>query len=468
MFRQVTDLDEASDDKKIEDTSLEKKQAPPKPKRHDKKLLKTLSGNFNSNRSKSHEGFRITDKKNVRQLLEIKDDQIEKLVEKLTSLIEYNRQFAKENDRLVEERGKLMDNVDNLKKQLHKLDQQECKECQNLKKTIETTRQSYERHSKDNLDLQNDVKMLKVLVYRLNIQIERYQEFYRKHKDGQIGSHNDQLFMIDFQKHEEIPPEYVWGGISSGVLAPLLNAYEEMITEKVEVISQFEQEMSNFTGKLKIVLEENEVLRKNFEELQRNSDIWLQERERLQAAADLYRNKADVQGKRADLGKEKLVEVIRVYEQKVQSQSLDIERLQEAYSRCKGELSGLKQLHEKPESVVDGLKECQRLFEELKNNHDKEKIKLTQDLNILNQKYEESREKLQSFTEETRELKVSLEKEKEAHILLAEKYAGLKANINRIRQSKEMLRNRLKAVISWGKGLEEGKTKVEVSETYSV
>lgn len=447
MFRQITDLDENSDEKVIE--PLKKPPPPVKPLRGDKKLLKSLAGNFVSGtkRSRSSEGFRITEKRNVKQLLEIKDDQIEKLVEKLSSLIEFNQQFAKENDRLLSERTKLIEVVDQLNQRIA----DGCHECTNA-------RQSFEKCGKENVDLKNDVKMLKVLVYRLNIQIERYQEFYRQQK----VKHDDKMFMIDFQKHSESSSEYAWGSINSGVLAPLLNAYEEMINEKVDVISQFEREMSDFTGKLRTVMAENENLRKGVDELKQGNEMWRQEKERLQAAADLYRNKADVQGKRADLGKEKLVEVIRVYEQKVQSQSLDIERLQEAYSRCKGELAGLKHLHEKPESVVESLKECQRLFEELKQSHDKEKVKMTQDLNSVNEKVENYREKLEKIQEENRTLKTSLEKEKEAHILLAEKYAGLKTNIHRIRQSKEMLRTRLKAVVSWGKSLEEGKDKVQV------
>lgn len=72
------------------------------------------------------------------------------------------------------------------------------------------------------------------------------------------------------------------------------------------------------------------------------------------------RNKAEIHSKRADLAKEKLMEVMRCYEQKVQSQSIDIQRLQEAYSRLKGEQSNCKTMHQQPELVVESLKECQR------------------------------------------------------------------------------------------------------------
>lgn len=64
--------------------------------------------------------------------------------------------------------------------------------------------------------------------------------------------------------------------------------------------------------------------------------------------------------KRSDLTKEKLVEVLRCYEQKVQSQHLDVERLQEAYARAKGELTAIRNMQQNPEVMVESLKECQR------------------------------------------------------------------------------------------------------------
>lgn len=73
-----------------------------------------------------------------------------------------------------------------------------------------------------------------------------------------------------------------------------------------------------------------------------------------------HRSKAEIHSKRADLAKEKLVDVLRCYEQKIQSQSLDLERLQEAYARTKDELASLKHIRQQPEIVVENLKECQK------------------------------------------------------------------------------------------------------------
>lgn len=73
-----------------------------------------------------------------------------------------------------------------------------------------------------------------------------------------------------------------------------------------------------------------------------------------------HRNKAEIHSKRADLAKEKLMEVMRCYEQKLQSQSIDIQRLQEAHTRLKSEQNNCQTMHQQPELVVESLKERQR------------------------------------------------------------------------------------------------------------
>lgn len=68
----------------------------------------------------------------------------------------------------------------------------------------------------------------------------------------------------------------------------------------------------------------------------------------------------EVHTKRADLAKEKLVEVMRIYEQKVQTQAIDIQRLQETCSRLKCEQNDCKTMHQQPELVIETLKKYQK------------------------------------------------------------------------------------------------------------
>lgn len=72
------------------------------------------------------------------------------------------------------------------------------------------------------------------------------------------------------------------------------------------------------------------------------------------------RNKAEIHSKRADLAKEKLMEVMRCYEQKLQAQSIDIQRLQEAHGRLRSEQSTCQTMHQQPELVAESLRERQR------------------------------------------------------------------------------------------------------------
>lgn len=87
--------------------------------------------------------------------------------------------------------------------------------------------------------------------------------------------------------------------------------------------------------------------------------------------------------KRADLAKEKLMEVLRCYEQKIQAHTIDMERLQEAYSRLRSEQITCKTVHQQPELIVDKLKECQKLLDDTKSQHSQETSKLVAELNEL-------------------------------------------------------------------------------------
>lgn len=72
------------------------------------------------------------------------------------------------------------------------------------------------------------------------------------------------------------------------------------------------------------------------------------------------RDKATIHSKRADLAKEKLMEILKAYDSQVKSQGLDIERLQQAYSRTKGEIATLKCFQQNPKVVMKSIEECQK------------------------------------------------------------------------------------------------------------
>lgn len=132
----------------------------------------------------------------------------------------------------------------------------------------------------------SDNHMMKVLVYRLNAQLESYQQAMHKNKtDSSVEANNRSEPTVT---HENII-SIDWGCVRTNVLAPLLNAYQETIKEKVNLIHQYDVELNRMTGRLKDITVENEQMYVDIEQLRRKSDSWLTERARLQAQLDAYR-----------------------------------------------------------------------------------------------------------------------------------------------------------------------------------
>uniref|UniRef100_A0A182RB80 Uncharacterized protein n=1 Tax=Anopheles funestus TaxID=62324 RepID=A0A182RB80_ANOFN len=378
------------------------------------------------------------------KLMQLKDQQIAKLIKKLTAVFECNNQFAVEHEKLQKEYQQAVQNL----RTLETIQAKSCDRCA----AFDAERNQL---AKENGDLRNDVKMMKILVYRLNVQIERYQDVIRDGKNT--------IPKLDFvdSTYGGAKDNLNWGSVNSHTLGPLLNAYEEAIAEKADLVQQYESELASFTGKLKKVLEENEALHKVNEEVRAGQTGWATEKARLQAQVDVLRSKAEVQGKRADLAKEKLVEVLKCYEQKVQAQNLDIERLQEAYSRSKGELTSLRNLNQNPELVADSLKECQKLLEELRLQHSNERTRSAKETETIKADFQQKSTELEQLRQDYQQQQHIFERQKEINEILMGKNATLKQTLERTRQSKGILKQRLKTMISWGKGSEQRKDQLQ-------
>lgn len=278
------------------------------------------------------------------------------------------------------------------------------KEVKDLKKIVEKLQNSLQKSSKpqeneekmremekENCEMKNDLKMLKTLVFRLNKHIEYYQELLNEKK-------------TPFTPPQIQEEENSWK-IHSNILQPLMDSYEERIKEKNEIIKSYELELTQFTGKLKQVFEENEKIQELHETQAKNSEMWLMEKQRLTSQNEILHEKAKIHAKRADLAKEKLYEVLKVYEQKMQAQQLDIERLQEAYNRSKGEISTLKSLQKNPDEFSQQLRECQKLLEDYRMQFEVEKAQLIDEKKMMESELREARERVGEF-------EVQMEKQK--------------------------------------------------------
>ncbi|XP_017033460.1 protein Cep89 homolog [Drosophila kikkawai] len=406
-------------------------QPDPEPPKRNRKVLQTLSGNFNR-RSRSvevevkqrQETLRNGNKdrrkdRSFNTLLQAKEQQLEQLVQRLSMLHRYNDEFAKENEQLRLDSGQL-------ERRLAEAEQQvaNCSRCQQLGQRLDTV-------LGQNRSLASDVDMLKTLVFRLNVQIENYQD-QRRHNDeapvagGSAGATTS------------CPP------LPTHTLGPLLQAYDESLRDKDALLTQFSTEFEHFTGELKRALEDNTKLLQTQEQLRRDLGGWREERVCLQAQLGVCRSKAEAQTRKTDLAKEKLVEVMHCYEQRMQTLLLDMDHLQAAYARTKSELAALKSTQTTaaapapvaaptpappPPAESEAVHQCKALLEQLRQEHARERTAL--------------QEQLQATTARAASLVRSTEKAK---------------------HGRDRLKARLRMALQWAQKLEAGQA--EVRDTY--
>lgn len=100
---------------------------------------------------------------------------------------------------------------------------------------------------------------------------------------------------------------------------------------------------------------------------------------------------------------------MRCYEQKIQAHTIDMERLQEAYTRLKNEQFTCKTAHQQPEMIIEKLKECQKMLDDSKMQHAQEKAKLVDELNEVKNSHQkiDAQNKMQS--QEIAELKSTIQ-----------------------------------------------------------
>lgn len=101
-----------------------------------------------------------------------------------------------------------------------------------------------------NVDKDNDILLLKNLVYRLNVELEKYQSGSKSEPKECVRN----FILPDFYEKNFMKP-----------LLPLLKAYSEVIYEKNEIIENYESDFINFSKTMKDILLENEKLYKELE-----------------------------------------------------------------------------------------------------------------------------------------------------------------------------------------------------------
>ncbi|XP_032596940.1 protein Cep89 homolog isoform X2 [Drosophila grimshawi] len=419
----ITDLDHSEQEQVKQPDKLPRPSTQPKRQR---KVLQTLTGNF-SRRSKSvevehHQDLSGVGKKKQERTLNglAKEQQLEQLLQRLATLHKYNEQFASENEQLRLQ-------AEQLEQRLGKAEQQivNCSRCQQLQRQLTG-------YQEQNQELANDVDMLKTLVFRLNVQIECYQ-------DQRRNGAEDAPAPTPTPTGACALPAWT-AGLPTHTLTPLLQAYDESLRDKDALLQQYASEFEIFANELKRCLEENTRLLQSQEQLRRDVGGWQEERVRLQAQLGVCRTRAETQTRKTDLVKEKLVEVMHFYEQRNQTLLLDMNHLQDAFARCKAELVTLR-TSTKPEvaivppentpsaSEADAVQQCKTLLEQLKQEHARERGALEEQLLASNNRA-----------------------------------ASLLRSSEKAKHAKDRLKARLRMTLQWAQKLEAGQ--VEMRETY--
>ncbi|XP_061401747.1 protein Cep89 homolog [Musca vetustissima] len=467
----ITDLDQSDNEQQRQQQQEDQHRKVGHKKRTKEKQLQTLSGNF-TRRSQSAEckpeerllrggestgggggcGDRINNK-NVKHvsyfhdLLQSKDKQMEKLLQRLATVHKFNEQFADENQRLLHEAKVLQQQIAHLQQQIAN-----CDKCHRLESELK-------KSDEDNRLLTADVNMMKTLVYRLNVQIEHYQDALRQSK---LASEETLKTASASGANKSSISQWQEEPIRNHTLAPLLQSYDEMIRDKDDLIQQYTQEFEHFTGELKTVLEENNRLQQQVDSLKRDGGNWREERARLQAQLDICRQKAEAQTRKTDLAKEKLVEVMHCYEQKIQTLVLDMEHLQNAYTRCKAELVSLKSIAALPQdTIANSLKECKELLEQLRQQHSKEKHSLERTIGELTERHASADHQVVKFKDENAKLKQELEQHSAQMEELRKRNASLQRSTEKVKKSRDRLRARLRIALQWAQKLEEGQANLQ-------
>ncbi|OXU18654.1 hypothetical protein TSAR_014055 [Trichomalopsis sarcophagae] len=345
-------------------------------------------------------------------------------------------------------------------RQLHMHNEESALIIRNNEQQRNTFIATIQRIKNENVQMHEDVNLLKNLVYRLNLEIEKYQDKLRT--IGQTADNQAVVNIIDevrtnFNNKNVLK---AWGKVNFHALGPLLDAYQENVNEKDELIQKYKKEIDEFSGKLKDIISENENLHIEVENMRAKYDRYVEEAKVLEKDAAIVKEQNELLIKQSAMQKQKIQEIHSIYEHKVESMSQDNNKLYKEYLTCKTELSTLKGKYEILNEGYEKLKnisektmpisvhnaaidECKRLFEELKQQYESEKKKSSTCMKQLEEILRENEKQLITITAERDQLRIqarNLEKNlKRTH----NKLEHLQSTVQSIQVSRDSFKRQL-------------------------
>lgn len=247
-----------TEDSSINDKSDDKVSPKSKSRRHLRKEIERLMEENHMLMTKLEDFNAMTDN---REEQKDKDKLISKIRDKYNKLLEEYESVQRECERL----DILLKQKETEYRQLHLHHEESTEVLRQSEKTKETLLNINQKLKSENIQFKEDTLLLKKVIYQLNVELERYQDKLRS--SGQIiplqritDTHDDTGFGKENKKILES-----WGRVDIHALGPLLDAYQENLLEKKELISKYEQELNDFGGRCKEIILENECLHKELE-----------------------------------------------------------------------------------------------------------------------------------------------------------------------------------------------------------
>ncbi|CAH1640601.1 unnamed protein product [Spodoptera littoralis] len=452
---------------------------------------------------------------NVVQLSE-KDSQIAKLKEKLKSVLEYNKLFAEENDQLRSQYETVVKYAEECKKVI-KEERERNRVLDGRVKELQEKVKQYELPDRDhgsstaiplvevcmscssrqiivnqarehNTRLQKDMQALKDVLYRLNVQLSRYQERLRSNiqsvagdkpdvfKPGEKYDALDSLLTASLGYKETLntedgqaktgPEETPYTGrtvdltglLSAQALAPLFDAYQENLQEKDTLILDYEKQFETMNKKSKLIVTENKSLTDKVKSLEEEVVGVRQSYKKLVVEKETGDIEKATLVERAERAESKLKEVYELYEDKMSAMMRDYETVHREYFVVKNNLemaeNKLAQLDVLRTRTVPAdmherrLDHCKRLLEELKHQYGMETDRKGEQLTKTQEQLKLVEDKSAKLVHENQNLKEELEKAlknvrlyRKAAVIFRQRLKSAAARVNRVRSSARRNKN---------------------------
>ncbi|KAL1512635.1 hypothetical protein ABEB36_002197 [Hypothenemus hampei] len=373
------------------------------------------------------------------ELEDLSVKKILKLKEKIGNLQNVNANVMKENETIKFQYNELKKCYEELFKEYEEC--KVCLRCEEFAGRLDTVLKENEELRKKNREVHEDLGMLKTVVFRLNVQLERYQEKLRKHnipiekysllhsqKSSTSQLKDEEIINIltgDHQNHRHTPIS--WGSVNSHTLGPLLDAYQDSLNEKDDIIDNYETELAKFTGKMKEVLEENQHLYKQLHEDESCSTKLKMQLDQLKNELKSTKEQNDILIKKCAMKQDKVEEILKVYETKVDQMKRDYQVIYDDYTKLRVENASLKEKIKSLSDCQDDFKcerqnyipiavhtasvnECKKWYEELKQQYEQEKLKLKETIENQQKMVNELKKSKETLEEKLHKLEKDVKK----------------------------------------------------------